>query len=165
VGLPGSYGSQNYGIEPQGQFRMANPLTDLNLIIRENRVDDFPTRNRALGMQPLEFTPGKSLWIWEDQRPAVLNPFGTIQGGYLAVFVDQILSTAIGSVLEDGEWAMTAELKLSYLRALTPQRVEGRGRVIRRTRTAAFMDAEVLNAAGEVAATASSTWLISHSSV
>ncbi|HEY2106629.1 MAG TPA: PaaI family thioesterase [Candidatus Binataceae bacterium] len=142
---------------------MPLPLSALNRIIRENRVHDFATPNLALGMRPLEFAPGKSLWIWESQPDGAINPFGTVQGGYLAVFVDEILSTAIGSVLEDDEWAVTAELKLSYLRALTPQRLEGRGRVIRRTGGIAFMDAEVRNAAGEMAVIASSTWAISRS--
>jgi uncharacterized protein (TIGR00369 family) len=142
---------------------MLAPLLELNRIIREGRVDDFPTPARALGMRPLEFTPGKSFWIWEPQPQDTLNPFGTIQGGYLAIFVDQILSTAIGSVLDENEWAVTAEIKLSYLRALTPQRIEGRGRVIRRTRNAAFMDAEVSNADGAAAVIANSTWVISRS--
>jgi uncharacterized protein (TIGR00369 family) len=142
---------------------MPSPLLELNRIIRENRVDDFPTPNRALGMRPMEFAPGKSLWIWEMQPEATLNPFGTIQGGYLAVFVDQLLSTAIGSVLEEDEWAVTAELKLSYLRALTPQRIEGRGQLIRRTRSVAFMEAKVSDAAAEAAVIASSTWVISRS--
>ncbi len=140
---------------------MPSPLQHLNRIIREQRVDDFPTPNRALGMRPLEFASGSSRWLWETQPQAAINPFGTIQGGYLAIFVDQIMSTAIGSVLEEGEWAVTAELKLSYLRALEPQRIEGRGRVIRRTRGAAFLDAEVSGAAGEVAVAATSTWIIS----
>jgi uncharacterized protein (TIGR00369 family) len=140
---------------------MASPLAELNRIIREGRVEEYPTPVRALGMRPVEFTPGKSLWIWEAQTAAVINPFGTLQGGYLAVFVDQVLSSAIGSVLEENEWAVTAEIKLSYMRALTPQRIEGRGRVMRRTRSAAFMDAEVVNQAGEAAVQASSTWVIS----
>jgi uncharacterized protein (TIGR00369 family) len=139
---------------------MPSPLRPINRIIRENRVDDFNTPNRALGMRPLAFSPGQSSWLWETQPDSALNPFGTVQGGYLAVFIDQVLSTAIGSVLEDNEWAVTAELKVSFLRALAPQRLAGRGRVIRRTRTAAFMEAEVRNAAGETAVLASSTWLI-----
>lgn len=141
--------------------KTAAPLPDLNRIIRDNRVDDFRTPNLALGMRPIQFGPGTSLWIWENQPEAAINPFGTIQGGYLAVFVDEILSTAIGSVLEQGEWAVTAELKLSYLRALTPQRLEGRGRVIRRTRGVAFMDAEVHSSAGQAAVIATSTWVVS----
>ncbi len=143
--------------------KTASPLPDLNRIIRDNRVGDFRSPNLALGMRPVEFGVGTSQWIWETQPQAAINPFGTIQGGYLGVFVDEILSTAIGSVLGEDEWAVTAELKLSYVRALTPQRLEGRGRMIRRTRTVAFMDAEVRNAAGEVAVIASSTWVVSQS--
>jgi uncharacterized protein (TIGR00369 family) len=143
--------------------KTASPVPDLNRIIRENRVEDLRSPNLALGMRPVEFAPGKSFWIWESQPEVAINPFGGVQGGYLAVFVDEILSTAIGSVLEEGEWAVTAELKLSYLRAVTPQRLEGRGRVIRRTRSVAFMDAEVRSVAGDVAVIASSTWVISQS--
>jgi uncharacterized protein (TIGR00369 family) len=143
------------------QARTTAPQMELNRIIRENRVDDYRSPNLALGMRPLSFTPGSSQWLWENQPERAINPFGTLQGGYLAVLVDEMLSTAIGSALEDGEWAVTAELKLSYLRALTPQRLEGRARVIRRTRTLAFMDAEVRSAGGEPAVIATSTWAIS----
>lgn len=139
------------------------PQIELNRIIRENRVDDYPSTNRALGMRPLEFGPGTSSWLWETPPNNTINPFGTVQGGYLAVFIDEILSTAIGSVLEEGEWAVTAELKLSYLRAVRPRRLEGRGRVIRRTRMIAFMDAEISDEAAELAVAASSTWAISRS--
>jgi uncharacterized protein (TIGR00369 family) len=137
------------------------PLIELNRLIRENRVDDYASPNLALGMRPVEFGPGSSRWVWETQPERAINPFGIVQGGYLAVFVDEILSTAIGSVLEDGEWAVTAELKLSYLRPLRPGRIEGRGRMIRRTRNVAFMDAQISNDSGEPAVLASSTWAIS----
>lgn len=136
------------------------PVESINQLIRENRVSDFSSPNLALGMRPLEFGPGTSRWSWEVQAPAALNPFGTIQGGYLAIFVDEMLSTAIGSVLEAGEWAVTAELKLSYLRALRPGALRGEASVIRRTRTLAFIEASVTNDRGELAVTASSTWSI-----
>jgi len=103
------------------------PQVELNRIIRENRVDDYPSTNLALGMRPLEFGPGTSGWLWEVPPEDTINPFGTMQGGYLAVFIDEILSTAIGSVLEEGEWAVTAELKLSYLRAVPPRRLNRPG--------------------------------------
>jgi len=111
-------------------------------------------------MQPIEFGPGTSKWNWSNQPPQVLNPFGTIQGGYIAVFVDEVLSTAIGSVLDEGEWATTAEMKLSYLRSLSPGEIEGSGRVVRRTRSIAFVEATI----GPIDAPciiASSTWAIS----
>jgi uncharacterized protein (TIGR00369 family) len=137
------------------------PLFALNRILSENRISEYRSPNLALGMRPLEFARGSSHWQWETQPKQTLNPFGMLHGGYLAVFVDELLATAIGSVLENGEWAVTAELKLSYLRGLRPGRLEGRGRVIRRTRSIAFMDAEVANADGEPAVLATSTWAIS----
>jgi len=114
-------------------------------------------------MRPLEFGLGTSRWSWKSQPPAVLNPFGIVQGGYLAIFADEMLSTAIASVLEAGEWAVTAEVKLTYLRALRPGPLSGAARIIRRTRALAFMEASIANERGEVAVTASSTWAISKS--
>lgn len=136
------------------------PLEEINRAIRENRVDDYPQTNRALGMRPVEFGSGTSKWRWMDQPAPVLNPFGTIQGGYVAVFIDELFSTAIGSVLEDGEWAITAEMKISYLRALPPGPLDGTGRVVRRSRTIAFVEAAVITAKGESAVLGSSTWAI-----
>ncbi len=137
------------------------PLTELNCLIRENRVGDYRSSNLALGMRPLEFGAGAARWSWEAQPPVTLNPFGTLQGGYLALFVDELLSTAIASVLEEGEWAVTAELKLSYLRALKPVPLEGLANVVRRTRALAFLEARILLPGGEPAVSASSTWAIS----
>jgi len=136
------------------------PVDSINRLIRENRVSDFASPNLALGMRPLEFGAGTSRWVWESQPPLVLNPFGIVQGGYLAIFVDEMLSTAIASVLEAGEWAVTAEVKLTYMRALHPGALSGEARVIRRTRALAFMEASIANARGEVAVTATSTWAI-----
>lgn len=90
------------------------PLVDLNRIIKENRVAEYSSCNLALGMLPIEFGSGTSRWEWRDQPLGALNPFGTIQGGYLTVFVDELFSTAIASILEDGEWAVTAEIKVTF---------------------------------------------------
>lgn len=136
------------------------PLTERNLLIKENRIREYTSPNLALGMTPAEFGAGTSRWLWNAQPPAALNPFGTLQGGYLAVFIDELLSTAIASVLEDGEWAMTAEFKINFLRALTPAPLTGNARVMRRTRTLAFLEAQIETADGKIAVTASSTWAV-----
>jgi len=136
------------------------PVDSINRLIRENRIAEFSSPNLALGMRPLEFSRGASRWCWEAQPASVLNPFGTVQGGYLAIFVDEMLGTAIASVLEEGEWAVTAEVKLTYLRAMRPGKMTGEARVIRRTRALAFMEASIGNERGEVAVSATSTWAI-----
>jgi uncharacterized protein (TIGR00369 family) len=137
-----------------------SPVDSINQLIRENRIADFSSPNLALGMRPLEFGHGTSRWSWTAQPPAALNPFGILQGGYLAIFIDEMLGTAIASVLEAGEWAVTAEVKLTYLRALRPAALSGDARVVRRTRALAFMESSVANERGEIAVTASSTWAI-----
>ena len=136
------------------------PVDSINQLIRENRVADFSSPNLALGMRPLEFGLGTARWCWETQPASVLNPFGIVQGGYLGIFVDEMYSTAIASVLEAGEWAVTAEVKLNYLRALRPSPMNGEARVVRRTRALAFMEASIANERGEIAVTATSTWAI-----
>ena len=138
-----------------------NPVDELNRIIRENRTGDYRSPTLAIGMRPEEFGSGTSRWSWRDQPPLVLNPFGTINGGFIAVFIDELLSTAIGSVLEAGEWAMTAETKVAYLRPLRPGAIAGTAQVVRRGQGIAFLEAEVLGPDGKVAARATSTWSIS----
>jgi uncharacterized protein (TIGR00369 family) len=138
-----------------------HPVTEINRIVRENRISDYQSPNLALGMRPIEFGPGTSKWSWREPPAQVLNPFGGLQGGYLAVFMDELFSTAMASVLEDEEWAVTAEFKLSFLRALTPQRLAGNARVLRRSRAVAFLEAEITSEDGAAAVRASSTWAIS----
>jgi uncharacterized protein (TIGR00369 family) len=137
-----------------------SPLTEIDRLIKENRVSDYVSPNLALGMRPLAFGTGTSQWLWDHQPPAALNPFGTIQGGYITVLIDEMLSTAIASVLEEGEWAVTAEFKVSFMRALSPGPWNGEARVQRRTRALAFLEAHITDQAGTVAVTASSTWAI-----
>jgi len=95
-----------------------------------------------------------------EQPAAALNPFGTLQGGYIAIFVDELLATAVASVLEDGEWSMTAEFKINFLRALTPAPLAGSARVLRRSKSLAFLEAQVETEDGKIAVTASSTWAV-----
>jgi uncharacterized protein (TIGR00369 family) len=136
------------------------PLVELNQLIRENRVSEYSSPNLALGMSPVEFSVGTSRWVWSHQPPAALNPFGTVQGGYLAVFIDELFSTAIASVLEVGELAMTAEFKVTFLSALSPGRLLGSAKVIRRSRSLAFLEAQIAAENGPAAVTASSTWAV-----
>lgn len=143
------------------ESKIRGPLPLRNRLIREKRVDEYSSPNLALGMKPVEFNQGISRWVWSEQPSHVLNPFGTLQGGYLAVFVDELFSTAVASVLEDDEWAMTAECKLNFLRALNPGRLEGSAKVLRRGRALAFLEAQVTRDDAIIAVTASSTWAVS----
>jgi uncharacterized protein (TIGR00369 family) len=135
-------------------------LSELNRVVREGEIGRYRSENLKLGMRPASFEVGASRWTWDEQPSSVLNHFGTIQGGYLGVFADELFATAIASVLDEGEWAVTIEVKLAFMRALAPGPIEGSARVVHRSRGLAFLEALVSSADGQKALAASSTWAI-----
>lgn len=136
------------------------PLEALNRAIQANRLDEV---TRVLGCEPgmraLGFDSGASRWEWVPE-PRVGNPFGTIGGGYIAVFADVLASSAVGGVLAAGELATTAESKTSYLRPAPLARLLGEARVIHRSGRLAFVEARISAETSELVAVASSTWSV-----
>ncbi len=140
---------------------MLSPVEKLNQALKDNRPEDFVSSlHQQLGMRPVQFGSGTSLWQWEATQEQVLNPFGYVSGGYLAVFADELLGSAIGSVLDKGELATTAELKISFLKPVAKGLVRGEGRVLRKGKRVAFVEATIKNTQDEVVATVSSTWTV-----
>jgi uncharacterized protein (TIGR00369 family) len=85
------------------------------------------------------------------------NPMGNIQGGFLAAMLDDTLGPALVATLADDEFAPTLELKVSFLRPACAGRLTGRGRVLHRSGTIAFLTGELRDDTGEVLATATAT--------
>lgn len=140
---------------------MISPVEKLNAALRENRPEDYLTdAHREIGLRPVRFSPGRSEWEWNATLPRVLNPFGYVAGGYLSVFADELLSSAIGSVMDEGEFATTAELKISFLKPVKKGVVTGAGKVLRKGQRVAFVEATITNEKDEVVATVSSTWTV-----
>ena len=140
---------------------MLSPVEKLNAALRENRPEDYVTpAHREIGLRPIRFGPGTSEWEWDASHSRVLNPFGYVAGGYLSVFADELLSSAIGSVMDEGEFATTAELKISFLKPVKKGLVKGAGKVLRKGQRVAFVEATICNAQDEAVATVSSTWTV-----
>ena len=140
---------------------MLSPVEKLNTALRENRPEDYVTpAHREISLRPIRFGPGTSEWEWDASHSRVLNPFGYVAGGYLSVFADELLSSAIGSVMHEGEFATTAELKISFLKPVKKGLVTGAGKVLRKGQRVAFVEATICNAQDEVVATVSSTWTV-----
>lgn len=136
-------------------------LTELNRAIRENRLGEVSrVLGREPGMSALGFEPGLSRWEWRPSDERARNPFGFVFGGYLAVFVDALLSSVLGTVLEEGELATTADLRVAYVRAARFAPLRGEGRIVHRGRSVAFADAEVFTESGDLVVAASSTWTV-----
>jgi uncharacterized protein (TIGR00369 family) len=88
---------------------------------------------------------------------AFLNPFGMIQGGFLAAMLDDTLGPALVATLAPGEAAPTTDLHVQFLRPAHPGRLTGHGRILRRARDVGFMTGELRDERGELVATATAT--------
>jgi uncharacterized protein (TIGR00369 family) len=88
---------------------------------------------------------------------AFLNPAGHVQGGMLAAMLDDTMGPALVATLLDGEWAPTTDLHVQFLRPALPGVLIGRGRVVRRGGSTAFLAGELSDADGRVVATAIAT--------
>ena len=136
-------------------------VTDLNRAIQANQVEEVTRRlGREPGMRALGFESGASRWEWHPSDERCRNPFGFLYGGYLAVFVDTVLSSTIGTVLAEGELAMTAEFKLEFLRPVPFAPLRGSGHVRHKGSRVAFVEAQLESESGELLVTASSTWTV-----
>ena len=90
-------------------------------------------------------------------RPEFGNKLGGVQGGFLAAMLDAVVSCALLSQLPGGHFAPTLELSLKYLRPAPFGVLRGRGWVVHRGRTIAFLAGELYDADDQVITTATST--------
>ena len=90
------------------------------------------------------------------------NPIGMVHGGYAATLLDSACGCAVHTRLSARQTYTTLELKVAYHKALTdttgPLRSEGR--VVSFGRRVAFAEAKLVDAAGKLYASATSTLLI-----
>jgi uncharacterized protein (TIGR00369 family) len=88
------------------------------------------------------------------------TPHQVLFGGYVAALADQALAFAAMSVLEDGLMFRTAELQLSFFRALREGEVRIEGHVLHASRRAIQVQADFLDVGGRLCARASATQLV-----
>ncbi|MDB5512447.1 MAG: PaaI family thioesterase [Enterovirga sp.] len=90
------------------------------------------------------------------------NPIGSVHGGILATLLDSVMGCAVHSTLPAGRGYTTLEIKVNYIRAVTDRTgiVTGEGRAVHVGRNTAVADARLVDEAGKVYATASTTCLV-----
>lgn len=110
---------------------------------------------------PVEWEPGRFVF---QGRPNTrfLNPMGTLHGGWIATLLDSCVACAVHSTLPAGRGPTTAELKISYVRALTPQvrLVRAEGRIINTGRQLGFAEGRLVGPDGTLYAHATTTCLV-----
>ncbi len=113
---------------------------------------DFLLIEVAPGRAVFQGTPGAQL----------LNPLGTVHGGWFATLLDSALGCAVHTLMPPGRGYTTAELGVNMVKALTPkvQRVRAEGKVIHCGRQLATAEARLVGADGTLYAHATTTCLV-----
>jgi uncharacterized protein (TIGR00369 family) len=117
-----------------------------------------PPAAALLGFELLDIDEAKgAIRVRFTARPEFANPIGVVQGGFLAAMLDDTLGPALVATLEPGQFAPTLELKVNFLRPAKPGRLIGRGRVVDRGGSIAFLEGSLSDADGVTVATATAT--------
>lgn len=105
-------------------------------------VENHPL-HRFIGVETIEARDGASRIELTINQNAV-NPIGVFHGGVGYMLCDMACYSALLSVLDEGQNAVTHDIHCSLMRGATlGERIVASGRVIRRGRSIAFMEAEI----------------------
>ena len=120
----------------------------------------FPAPSAAtpLGWELISEWPDEArIEIAFHPNDTMLNPGGNVQGGFIAAMLDDTMGPALVSSTGGREMPISLDLNVSFLRPVRPGHVIGRGRVVSRTKSTAFLEAELFDSAGTLLARATST--------
>lgn len=106
-------------------------------------IAEFPVEGRI----EIEFHPNDHM----------VNTRGTIQGGFVAAMLDDTMGPALVTASKDKEAPITLDMNVTFVCPVFPGKVIGKGRVVSRTKTTAFLEAELFNLDGELLAHSTST--------
>ena len=117
-----------------------------------------PPCAETLGWELLDQWPADGrIEIAFQPTAAMLNPRGTVQGGFVAAMLDDTMGPALVTMTDGAQVPATVDMHVSFLKPVMPGRVIGHGRVVQRSRSIAFLEAELFDEAGELLARATST--------
>ena len=136
-------------------------LTGLEQLRKLIELGGRPPIAEALDFDLVEVGDGVAVFAGTPSLRAY-NPIGTVHGGYAATLLDSACGCAVHSKLSPTQAYTTLELKVAYHKAIThatgPLRAQGR--VLSVGRRAAFAEASLLDGAGRLYASATSTLLV-----
>ena len=111
-----------------------------------------------LGVVP-EFAEGGKSRISLEIKPEFENSFHIAHGGVVMTLLDFAMGAAARSTTNQPLGAMTIDMSVSFLRPSTG-RIVVEGTVLKSGKTIHYCEAVILNAAGEISAKASGTFML-----
>lgn len=116
---------------------------------------------QTLGYAVAEAEHGRVIIVAEPNG-TLLNPAGTVHGGYSATLLDSCMGLAIQSTLEKGIGQTTLEFKISLIRPITPESgaIRAEGSVLSRGRRIGTAEGRITDHGGRLLAHGTTTCLI-----
>ena len=115
----------------------------------------------TLDFWPVEAEPGRVVF---QGRPAEghLNPLGSVHGGWIATLLDSAVACSVHSMLPAGKGYTTLELKINYIRAVTPSAgpLRAEGKVVHVGGRTGIAEGRLVDARGKLYAFATTTCLV-----
>ena len=116
---------------------------------------------RTLGYDVTEAVSGRVV-ITTEPTGDLLNPAGTVHGGFSATLLDSCMGLAIQSTLEKGIGSTTLEFKISLVRPITPETgtITAEGLVLSCGRRVGTAEGRITDRKGRLLAHGTTTCLI-----
>ncbi len=116
---------------------------------------------RTLGYDIVEADNGRVV-ITAEPNDTLLNPAGTVHGGFSATLLDSCMGLAVQSTLEKGFAQTTLEFKISFVRPITTGMgtIRAEGTVLSRGRRVGAADGRITDLDGRLLAHGTTTCLI-----
>ncbi len=151
--------------DPLPTARLGATMSGLDYLtaIAEGRVPPPPI-SAHFGLRWESVARGEVVAVSEPDE-SLYNPIGMVHGGVAATMLDSVIGCAVHTTLPAGVGYSSAELKVSFLRAIHGDTgpIRAVGRVVKEGSRIAFAEGEIRDSAGKLLATASGTCVITRS--
>jgi uncharacterized protein (TIGR00369 family) len=116
---------------------------------------------RTLGFRLVEVSPGTAVFEAEP-GPHLLNPLGTVHGGFALTLIDSAAGCALHTLLGAGIGYATLETKANFTGAIRADSgtIRAEGRVVAEGKQIATAEARILSDTGKILAHGTSTLMI-----
>ena len=117
---------------------------------------------RTLGYDVTEAASGRVVRTASEPTDQLLNPAGTVHGGFSATLLDSCMGLAIQSTLAKGIGSTTLEFKISLVRPITPETgtIRAEGIVLNCGRRVGTAEGRITDSKGRLLAHGTTTCLI-----
>ncbi|MBX3561227.1 MAG: PaaI family thioesterase [Sphingomonas sp.] len=120
-----------------------------------------PPISATMGFRLVEVEPGRAMFEGMP-GPHLLNPLGSVHGGYALTLIDSAAGCALHTELGGGIGYTTIETKVNFTRPIDPEGgpIRCEGRVLSRGRQIGTAEAFLRSATGKLLAHGTSTLII-----